>query len=280
MVKRLIGGLVLLNLCAISLDVTADEVDITNDGVLEQLKELRTFIDEKRNFSKESKQLKPVLVQYRSSASKIDGVVQCNMEFNTDALHLNICGTSIQNDGTPLTITINVVYEYTDYVGYTIKTAKLNATQNQPIFESIVDKNGNKRFIEGDIAIEEITGITKKYGKWSLSGSHLMCVIACEVDANTEIPVWPSVFSYIELPEWIIDKIYPLTNNYLDGKDVNVTPLESSGYSALTQRFAIKVDKTNNQLVVQFDTAQSVTPTDDSGFRLAIDLLIDSASEE
>lgn len=126
MVKRLIGGLVLLNLCAISLDISAGEIDITNEGVLEQLKELRTFIDVKRDFSKESKQLKPVLVQYRSNASKIDGVVQCNMEFNTDALHLNICGTSIQKDGSSLTITINVVYEYTDYVGYTIKTAKLN----------------------------------------------------------------------------------------------------------------------------------------------------------
>ena len=129
MVKRLIGGLVLLNLCSISLDSTAGEVDITDNEVLEQLKELRTFIDAKRNFSKASKELKPVLIQYRSSGLKIDGVVQCNMEFNTDALHLNICGTSIQKDGSQLRITINVVYEYTDYVGYTIKTAKLKVVQ-------------------------------------------------------------------------------------------------------------------------------------------------------
>lgn len=129
MVKRLIGGLVLLNLCAISLDTSAGEVDITDSGVLEQLKELRTFIDEKRNFTKNAKDIKPVLVQYRSSASKIDGVVQCNMGFNTDALHLSIGGTAILSSGDKLTININVEYQHTDYEGYTIKTAKLNVVQ-------------------------------------------------------------------------------------------------------------------------------------------------------
>lgn len=130
MVKRLIGGLVLLNLCAISLDVTAGEVDITDSGVLEQLKELRTFIDVKRDFSKESKQLKPVLVQYRNADDEYDGVVQCNMGFNTDALHLSIGGTAVLSSGDKLTININVEYEYTEYVGYTIKTAKLNVLKS------------------------------------------------------------------------------------------------------------------------------------------------------
>lgn len=126
--RRLIGGLLLLNLTAISLVLSSGEQSITNEDVLNQLKELRNFIDEKRDFSKGSKDLKPVLVQYRSSASKIDGIVECNLSFHTDALHLSIAGYSVQADGTPITIVINVEYEFTEYVGYTIKTAKINAS--------------------------------------------------------------------------------------------------------------------------------------------------------
>lgn len=126
--KRLVGGMILLNLCAISLSINGDEVDITDEDVKSQLVELRNFIDEKRDFTKGAKDLKPVLVQYRSSVSKIDGIVQCNMGFNTDALHLSIGGTAVLSTGDKLTININVVYQYTNYVGYTIKTAKLNVT--------------------------------------------------------------------------------------------------------------------------------------------------------
>lgn len=269
MVKRLIGGLVLLNLCTISLVVTAGEVDITNNEVLEQLKELRTFIDEKRNFSKESKQLKPVLVQYRSSASKIDGIVQCNMQFNTDALHLNICGTSIQKDGTPLTITINVVYEYTDYVGYTIKTAKLNATQNQPIFESIVDKNRNKRFIEGSISVDAQTGLTIDYGKWSLCGTHLMCVVAGHVSAgNTAELSLKTTFD--DIPDWVIDKIYPLGTG--DNVAYSTIYIYNDVTSEVTTENAILIKSTD--LGIYHHNAIG-DENDLISFRLAFDLLID-----
>ena len=49
--------------------------------------------------------------------------------------------------------------------------------ENVKVFENIVDKDGHKRFIEGDITFENITGVSKVYGKWSLSGNHLMIVI-------------------------------------------------------------------------------------------------------
>ena len=128
MLKRLKGGLILLNLCAISLNMVSGEVNIENQDVLDQLTELRNFIDEKRDFTKEHKGLKPVLVQYRSNESKFDGIVECGMSFHDDALHLSIAGYSVQADGTPVTLVINVVYEWTEYIGYTIKSAKLIAS--------------------------------------------------------------------------------------------------------------------------------------------------------
>ena len=142
--KRLSGGLVLLNLTAISLGLTSGEVNITDAGILEELTELRQFIDVNRDFSKGFKNLKPIMIEYRSSASKFNGITQANLSFNTDALHMSIGANTIQADGKLLVITINVVYEYTDYVGYTIKSAKLNA------YETLAD--GDATFT-GDVGV-------------------------------------------------------------------------------------------------------------------------------
>lgn len=129
--KKLIAGLFLLNLASVSLDSFSSETSISDAEVLKQLVELRNFIDDKRDFTKQSsKDLKPVLIKYRAGTSKFDGIVQGNLSFNTDALHLSIGAVAIQKDGTPLTITINVVYEWTAYVGYTINSAKLLATKD------------------------------------------------------------------------------------------------------------------------------------------------------
>lgn len=150
--KRLSGGLVLLNLTAISLGLTSGEVNITDAGILEELTELRQFIDVNRDFSKGFKNLKPIMIEYRSSASKFNGITQANLSFNTDALHMSIGANTIQADGKLLVITINVVYEYTDYVGYTIKSAKLNA------YETLAD--GDATFT-GDVGVGgdlEVTG--------------------------------------------------------------------------------------------------------------------------
>ena len=73
--KRSLGGLVLLNLLTLTLPINLGEVSISNKDVLNQLAELRSFIDEKRDFTKGAKGLKPVLVQYRNQSEKIDGVV-------------------------------------------------------------------------------------------------------------------------------------------------------------------------------------------------------------
>lgn len=142
--KRLSGGQVLLNLTAISLGLTSGEVSITDAGILEELTELRNFIDVNRDFSKGFKNLKPIMIEYRSSASKFNGITQANLSFNTDALHMSIGANTIQADGKLLVITINVVYEYTDYVGYTIKSAKLNA------YETLAD--GDATFT-GDVGV-------------------------------------------------------------------------------------------------------------------------------
>ena len=52
-------------------------------------------------------------------------------------------------------------------------------------FENIVDKDGHKRFIEGTPTNPTIEGVEITYAKWSLSGTHLMLVMAGNVASTT-----------------------------------------------------------------------------------------------
>lgn len=210
---RLVGGEFLLNLTNISLGLTAGEVSISDAEILSQLLELRNFIDDKRDFTKGFKDLKPVLVQYRSSASKIDGVVPCNLSFNTDALHLSIAGYSVQADGTPITLRINVVYEWTDYVGYTIKTAKLEATNEFNALsikgDSIIENMEGYSF-----AINNVTGTTIAYVGCVKNGNKLTFVVAGSVVKSADTP-YNAELGTFSIPVDIANKLYPLTEGIL-----------------------------------------------------------------
>ena len=73
--------------------------------------------------------------------------------------------------------------------------------------DDIVDSKGNKRFIEGEGTPATITGMTITYNKWSLSGTHLMLVLAGTFD--NDVSATATLVSF-ELPEWILNKIVPI----------------------------------------------------------------------
>ncbi|MBO7693042.1 MAG: hypothetical protein J6T10_10470 [Methanobrevibacter sp.] len=301
MKRKMLAGLVLLNLCVISLDVTAGEVSISNQEVLDQLVDLRNFIDEKRDFTKQSaKGLKPVAVQYRSSALKVDGIVYCNLSFNTDALHLSIAGYSVQADGTPLSLIINVVYEWTEYVGYTIKSAKINATKSFAVdgasfgddvtidgdldvdgdisgdsfdgdtqLEKIKDINNNARFIEWDLTPTEQTGVEYSFAKASLSGTHLMIVIAGTIANATALSSFVMINE--SLPSWVMEKIVPVSSaGRIDSKSFYAFGDDNS-----VQSINSVFDKVDNKLKI----ITTITATANRGFRIQYDLLIDNPQE-
>lgn len=180
MIKRLSGGLILLCLTSISLGVTSGEVSITDTDVLEQLKELRTFIDVNRDFSKGFKNLKPVLIEYRSSASKFNGIALGNLSFNTDALHMSIGINTIQADGKMLIVTINVVYEWEDYIGYKVKSAKLTA------YETLATGDGT---FTGDVGVGgdlEVTDDASVGGDLSVTGNAVLPSINGETNPSVK----------------------------------------------------------------------------------------------
>ena len=136
-------------------------------------------------------------------------------------------------------------------------------------FENIVDKDGHKRFIEQDITVNTISGVTIPYAKWSLSGSHLLIVICLEVANGTSIANDTRVCE-IEFPEYIRDKILPFAENFIDYK---VLSFWSSSLG--TQNMNVLFKKaTTTKFAIDLYTA--VTFTADRGARIAFDLLIDN----
>ncbi len=131
---------------------------------------------------------------------------------------------------------------------------------------TLVDKDGHQRFIEGDITFKEITGLSFTFGKWSLSGSHLLIVIAGNVENGASISA--QAFSDIVVPEWIFNKIIPIV-------DKRVTPLTYNMYSDGLTLSTITgwLNKESNKLQT---TISAFVADADNSFRLQIDLLIDN----
>ena len=133
------------------------------------------------------------------------------------------------------------------------------------VFEDIKDKDGHNRFIEGEIAFEEVSGITKTYAKWSLSGSHLMLVLCANV-ANGTVLSGTLLASIGNIPSWIYDKIVPIAGNLVYRYDEKF--YASDGTNQTVSVFFYKGTK----LAVNFGT---LTLSADRSIRIALDLLID-----
>ena len=142
-----------------------------------------------------------------------------------------------------------------------IKTTKKNVN-------TLVDSSGHDRFIEGDIVVPEAqTNITKTYGKWSLSGTHLMLVLAGEIKAASYTD--DEVFCEIEIPSWILNKISVIFGNYVDLKSFTII---DSSYASDTQ--GVNLVKTSSKL--QFVQSGNKTLSLPCQFRYSFDLLIDA----
>ena len=133
----------------------------------------------------------------------------------------------------------------------------------------IVDSAGNKRFVEGEGNPGTFTGVTPSYCKWSLSGTHLMCVYAGNIAIGSN-PTVGSNFVEFELPEYIADKIIPVYSSYIETKVL--TAYRDNGTS---QTMNLIVGKISNTIFFKIDSDTSFTGGS-RGFRVQFDLLIDA----
>lgn len=132
---------------------------------------------------------------------------------------------------------------------------------------TLVDAQGHNRFIEGDITIETIEGVSKTYGKWSLSGTHLLFVLALKLDNATEFTYGDNV-AIIELPEYINSKIVEIFSSVVS---VQVVRTFGSGTDTSITFGLMKL--ADNKLHIQ--TLQNYTAAREEYMRVNFDLLID-----
>ena len=152
----------------------------------------------------------------------------------------------------------------------------VDGTELTTLMSNIVDSHGNKRFVEGDISMLNISGIRQTYGKWSLSGTHLMIVIAFDIDSGVTTPV-NSVIAVISLPGFIYSKIKNLWNadNVVSLTDVMVRG--KTIWFNSKKLNDIRLQKPDSQSRLWISTsANTITTTELSACRIQYDLLIDS----
>ena len=133
---------------------------------------------------------------------------------------------------------------------------------------TLVDAEGHDRFIEGDLTFnEDYSGITPKYGKWSLSGTHLI-IVACIDVANATVMTFKKL-AELTIPQWIYDKIQVISgNDYIERISVYYFATDQSSQS--TNAWLRK--GSDNKLAIY---TAGLTLTSDKTGRLVFDLLID-----
>lgn len=140
--------------------------------------------------------------------------------------------------------------------------------------ENVVDADGNKRFIEGDIILNEgQVGLTKEYGRWSLSGTHL--IIVFQIKNTTETTITPTAWSELgtlTLPAYILNKIVPITGSN------NVCVNSFSGFdgdlSVSANPIQVYLEKGSTEISINSWTGNEIES--DKSYRITFDLLIDN----
>lgn len=145
----------------------------------------------------------------------------------------------------------------------------VDGTELTTLMNNIVDSHGNKRFVEGNIAIEPISGVTKIYGKWSLSGTHLMIRLILNFANNTTLE-GSSKICTINLPQWIMNKITSLYDVYISFNNFN-----TSGNGADTT-IKLSLRKFNTNALAIYNSATAYVSKRFETVQIQFDLLIDS----
>lgn len=140
-------------------------------------------------------------------------------------------------------------------------------------FENIVDKDGHKRFIEGNVILSSSApaGVTLTYGKWSLSGTHLMIVVGLSLADTTAISSGVQLAQF-DLPSWVGDQIVPI----FDVSVVDRRNAQAWADNYTNQDFGVYLLKSSST-AFRISKSGAITLTANRNVRIAFDLLIDNA---
>lgn len=149
---------------------------------------------------------------------------------------------------------------------------------NINLMENIKDLNGNKRFIESDgEVIDAVEGVEITFTKLSLSGTHLMAVVAGVINNATELDATHRIkIDFNNVPSWILDKMVGVSSSYPDIIDIkSITVFSDDFASSQSVNFYIGKDTVNNKITLR--QQKNLTTTAKRIFRVQFDLLIDDS---
>jgi archaellum component FlaC len=212
-------------------------------------------------------------VELNRVSTSLEGVttnvesLQANVEgLQTDVAALQTSYTTLAEDVRIDKVNINTIFGNLGTIFTDITNIKNGTTH---LFETITDRHGNLRFVEGNITMETIEGVTQTYGKWSLSGTHLMIVIMFK--ANNGTTFGNLTIAKINLPSYIFDKILIVHNNDVETKTFNGW---ANDYTA--QTLTLHLRKLSSILDIDKGGAP-LTLTADRSFRIQYDHIIDAS---
>ena len=147
----------------------------------------------------------------------------------------------------------------------------IDGTELTTLMSNIVDSHGNKRFVEGTGTTVLTSGQADiAFCKWSLSGSHIMFVMAGTIKANATITGGSWLANYV-VPQWIADKIIPVWDKAnIEMKDIR---LYADDWTNVT--VSAMLTKTGRTVHI-INTGAINNSEKNRSFRIQFDLLIDS----
>ena len=147
------------------------------------------------------------------------------------------------------------------------------------LLNEIVDSQGRLRFVEGNLRTDEYEGFTYLYAKWSLSGTHLMLVLAGKIAAGTTTPA-NARLAVVNIPaslSFIHEKLIPISSGggVVDVQDFKVR--SSTSWSAGIKTWeAIKVVVAGGYSIAITTSGPTITVDTETSFRIKFDFLIDT----
>lgn len=139
------------------------------------------------------------------------------------------------------------------------------------LMEKIKDASGNLRFVGGEGTPLSQAGYTNAYCGWSLSGTHIMFVLAGGFASGTTISA--GQFAVFDIPQWIADKIFPVFG--ASNIEVKEVPLYNADWTVDDNKPPLVLQKSGHYVFIK-NVSTSFTLAKDRSFRVQFDLLIDN----
>lgn len=152
-----------------------------------------------------------------------------------------------------------------------IRVLQNNTVGSNGGLEKIKDSHGNLRFVEGTIQHNTVPGVTPLYGRWSLSGTHLMIVAEYQFAPSTVITA-NTFFCGMRMPTFVLDKIQPLFSDV-------VSRSAFSGYdnTGQVQNLIMYLHKSGSDLIMTSMNGVTFNANSAKIMRMQFDFLIDAS---